>query len=98
MADAVDLLEHWLAHPTEQAILEAVHIKGATGRPMGPRAVQGASLPQTKEEAIAELSAAGAMAGMGPMKPIPAHLRKLVEAAEEVKAKMAAGRTRRDEN
>lgn len=88
MGDIVDLLDYWTDNPPEHLILRAVHANPNAKR--GRRSTVQRTAPLSEEEARHQLGSAFNLAPTAFGKPqrMPDHIRAMVEAAEEMTAKM----------
>lgn len=92
MGDAVSLLEYWHEYPPTHLILRAVHLKPEKRSSSQPPREYHPPVQQEDSEAetlqgLAELQMMFGSA-MGPQRPMPDHIKKMAEYAEEVTAKL----------
>ncbi len=71
----MEMLEYVGDNPTADQILAAIHLK--------PRKSQASRLPQTKREALTQLSQLGTALGGMQAAPLPPHLREMANWAIE---------------
>jgi hypothetical protein len=77
MCDAVDRLEYLEDNPCSDAILQAVHLE--------PNRKQ---RPIDETAALDQISQIQMETGLGPMSPIPDHIKQIIDLTESLKKKL----------